>query len=96
MMPFPKIHDLYIGRVVLGSVLLTWAVLIGLDATISGMLNEMSDVGTGNYDFLAALTNVAYSLVVEDLLRQQRATYDNLLGQLATTVADIEALATCP
>lgn len=62
MMPFPKIHDLYIGRVVLGSVLLTWAILIGLDATISGMLNEMSDVGTGNYDFLAALTNVAYSL----------------------------------
>ena len=62
MMPFPKIHDLYIGRVVLGSVLLTWAVLVGLDAVISGMLTEMSDVGTGNYDFMAAATNVAYSL----------------------------------
>lgn len=62
MKPFPKIHDLYISRMVLGSVLLTWAVLIGLDAAISGMLNEMSDIGTGNYDFLAALTNVAYSL----------------------------------
>ena len=46
--------------------------------------------------FTAASTNVAYSLVVEDLLRQQRATYNNPLGQLATTVADIEALATCP
>ncbi len=62
MKPFPKIHDLYIGRMVLGAVLLTWTVLIGLDAAISGMLTEMSDIGTGNYDFLAALTNVVYSL----------------------------------
>jgi lipopolysaccharide export system permease protein len=62
MKPFPKIHDLYIGRVVLGSVLLTWTVLVGLDAIISGMLTEMSDVGTGKYDFMAAATNVAYTL----------------------------------
>jgi lipopolysaccharide export system permease protein len=62
MRPFPKIHDLYIGRVVLGSVLLTWAVLIGLDAIISGLLTEMSDVGTGNYDALAAVTNVVLTL----------------------------------
>lgn len=46
--------------------------------------------------FTAASTNVAYTLVVEDLLRQQRATYNNPLGRLALTVADIEALATCP
>lgn len=62
MKPFPKIHDLYIGRVVLGSVLLTWTVLVGIDAMVSGLLTEMSDVGTGHYDFLAAATNVAYSL----------------------------------
>lgn len=62
MRPFPKIHDLYIGQVVLGSVLLTWTVLVGLDALIGGLLTEMSDVGTGNYDFLAAATNVVYSL----------------------------------
>jgi lipopolysaccharide export system permease protein len=62
MRPFPKIHDLYIGRVVLGSVILTWVVLVGLDAIISGLLTELDDVGTGAYDFLAAATNVAYSL----------------------------------
>ncbi|TXH72398.1 MAG: LPS export ABC transporter permease LptG [Lysobacteraceae bacterium] len=62
MTPFPRIHDLYIGRVVFGSVLLTWAVLIGLDAIISGLLTEMSDVGTGRYDALAAATNVAFTL----------------------------------
>ena len=28
MMPFPKIHDLYLGRVVIGTVLLTWSVLL--------------------------------------------------------------------
>lgn len=62
MRPFPKIHDLYLGRVVLSTVLLTWGVLVGLDALISGLLVEMNDVGTGRYDFLAAATNVAYSL----------------------------------
>ena len=29
MKPFPKIHDIYVGRVVLGTVALTWAVLGG-------------------------------------------------------------------
>ena len=62
MMPFPKLHDQLVAKVVVGTVLLTWAVLVGLDAVISGMLTEMSDIGTGNYDFMAAATNVAYSL----------------------------------
>ena len=48
MKPFPKIHDLYIGRVVLTSVMLTWTILVGLDAIISGLLPEVSGVGTGN------------------------------------------------
>ena len=30
MKPFPKIHDLYVARVLLGTVLLTWAVLTAL------------------------------------------------------------------
>ena len=62
MTPLLKVHDLYIGRVVLGSVLLTWVVLVGLDAIVSGLLTEMSDVGTGRYDLLAAATNVTYTL----------------------------------
>lgn len=62
MRPFPKIHDWYIGRAVLSTVLLTWAVLIGMDAIVSGLLTEMSDVGTGNYNALTAATNVAFTL----------------------------------
>ena len=38
MKPFPKIHDLYIGRMVLGAVLLAWTVLVGIDAIIGGLL----------------------------------------------------------
>ena len=55
MKPFPKIHDLYVGRVVLGTVLLTWAVLLGLDFML-GLVSEFSDVGEGNYGIVEALT----------------------------------------
>ena len=62
MKPFPKLHDLYIGRVVLVSVLLAWVVLIGLDTLLGGLMIELSDVGTGRYDLAAALSNVALSV----------------------------------
>jgi lipopolysaccharide export system permease protein len=61
MKPFPKIHDLYVARVLLGTVLLTWAVLIGLDA-IMAMVTELSDVGTGHYGFGNAVAVVALSV----------------------------------
>lgn len=62
MMPFPKIHDLYVARVVVGTVLLTWAVLTGLDVVISGLLPEIDDLGQGNYGFVEAVAYVAYSV----------------------------------
>jgi lipopolysaccharide export system permease protein len=60
MRPFPKIHDLYVGRTILTTVLLVWAVLIGLDCLIGGdgLLSEISDIGKGNYDFTKALARV--------------------------------------
>ena len=61
MKPFPKIHDLYVARVLLGTVLLTWAVLIGLDA-IMAVVTELSDVGTGHYGFGSAIAVVALSI----------------------------------
>jgi len=61
MMTFPKIHDLYVGRMVLGTVLLTWMVLIGLDAVMA-MVTELSDVGTGHYGFGSAVAVVALSV----------------------------------
>ena len=42
---FPKTHDVYVGRVVLGTVLATWAVLLGLDFIIGGLMAELGDVG---------------------------------------------------
>ncbi len=61
MKPFPKIHDLYVGRVVLMTVLLTWTVLTGLD-TVLAVVAEISDIGTGDYDFFSAITYVAYTV----------------------------------
>ena len=61
MKPFPKIHDLYVGRVLLVTVLMTWAVLVGLD-TVLAVVSELSDVGKGSYSFGGALTNVLYTV----------------------------------
>src|SRR5690606_13441881 len=57
----PRLHDLYIGRVVLATVLLTWAVLVGLDVVMA-LSGQMGDLGKGSYDFPTALAVVAYSV----------------------------------
>lgn len=62
MRPFPKLHDLYIGRMVLATVLLTWMVLLGLDFIIGGLVPQINDLGKGDYDFFTALTTVSYTL----------------------------------
>lgn len=61
MVPFPKIHDLYAARVVLVTVLLTWAVLVGLDAVLA-MVDEIGNIGQGDYGFAGAVTYIAHSL----------------------------------
>jgi len=64
MRPFPKIHDLYIGRVLLATVLLTWVVLLGMDTIVGGggVLAEASDVGKGDYTSANALLYVLYTV----------------------------------
>src|SRR5690606_34317774 len=57
----PRLHDLYIGRVVLASVLVTWAVLVGLDAVLA-LSGQLGDLGKGSYDFPTALAVMAYSV----------------------------------
>ncbi|KAF1697825.1 LPS export ABC transporter permease LptG [Pseudoxanthomonas sp.] len=57
----PRLHDLYIGRVVLATVLLTWAVLVGLDVMLA-LSGQLGDLGKGSYDFPTALAFVAYSV----------------------------------
>ncbi|HRP73143.1 MAG TPA: LPS export ABC transporter permease LptG [Luteimonas sp.] len=61
MRPFPKIHDLLVARSVIGTVVLTWAVLVGLDLVLA-MVDELRNVGQGRYDFLAAVTYIVHTL----------------------------------
>ncbi|MGY3265975.1 LPS export ABC transporter permease LptG [Lysobacter sp. HA35] len=60
MKPFPKIHDVYVARAVLGTVLLTWMVLLGLDVMLA-LVNEVGDIGKGDYGFGKAVAHVAYT-----------------------------------
>jgi lipopolysaccharide export system permease protein len=62
MKPFPKIHDVYVARALAGSVLLAWAVLVGMDFLISGMLGEIGDIGKGDYTFTTALIDMIYTV----------------------------------
>lgn len=62
MKPFPKVHDLYTARVVVTWVLGVWAVLVGLDLIISGLLPEIDDLGQGNYTLATALNFVIYTV----------------------------------
>jgi lipopolysaccharide export system permease protein len=57
MTPFPKLHDLYIGRVLLLTVLASWGVLLGLDVVLA-IVSEISDVGKGDYTFAKAVVDV--------------------------------------
>ena len=59
---FPRIHDLYVAKVLLASVLLTWTVLLGLDFIVGGLMAEIGDIGRGNYTFTLALINVIYTV----------------------------------
>src|SRR3546814_6965538 len=61
MAPFPKIHDLYVSRMVVMTVLLTWTVLVGLDV-VNAMIGEFGDVGKGNYGLIDAVTYIVYTL----------------------------------
>jgi len=57
----PRIHDLYISRAVIGTVLLTWAVLLGLDV-VNAFSSEAKDIGQGSYTFGHAIAYVAYTV----------------------------------
>lgn len=48
MKRWPRLHDAYLARVVLGSVLLAWGVLLGLDVALA-LVGEMGDLGRGGY-----------------------------------------------
>lgn len=57
----PNLHDLYVGRVVLVTVLLVWSVLVGLDV-VNAISSELNDLGKGSYSFGHAVAFVAYTI----------------------------------
>lgn len=86
-MPFPKIHDLYLGKVVIGTVLLTWGVLLGLDFMLS-LVGEFGDVGEGDYGAVEAFAYMLYTVPRRAYtLFPTAAVIGSLmaLGQLAAT-----------
>lgn len=87
MRPFPKIHDVYVGRVVLGTVILTWAVLAGLDVML-GLVSEFGDIGKGKYGLSEAFAYMGLSVPRRAYyLFPYAAVIGSLmaLGQLAAT-----------
>ena len=48
MKHWPRLHDSYIARAVVGSVLLAWAVLLGLDVVLA-FAGDVDDIGKGGY-----------------------------------------------
>ena len=61
MTALPKLHDRYVGRVVVATVLLTWSVLLGLDVVMA-VSGEFSDIGTGDYGVVRALIHVMLTI----------------------------------
>jgi lipopolysaccharide export system permease protein len=57
----PRIHDVFVGKVVLGTVLLVWSVLLGLDVVLS-FVGEFKDVGKGRYGIAQAVMHVALTV----------------------------------
>ena len=66
LLPFPKLHDIYVGKVLLGTVLMTWAVLLGLDLVLGGLMTELDDIGQGDYGFAEALLYILYTVPRRD------------------------------
>ena len=90
MKPFPKIHDVYIGKVVLTFVLGVWLVLVGLDFVLGGggLMAQLDDIGKGSYGFVDAFMYSAYTLPRRfyDLFPTAAVIGSLLgLGQLAAT-----------
>lgn len=61
MMLRPMRFDFYLGRAVFGTVLLTWAVLVGLDVVMA-FSGEFKDVGKGDYTLGHAVAWVLYTV----------------------------------
>lgn len=61
MKHWPRLHDSYIARSVVTSVLLVWAVLLGLDV-VQAFAGEVGDIGKGGYTLNHAIAATGLSI----------------------------------
>lgn len=86
-MKFPRLFDLYLSRRVIGTVLATWGVLLGLDVVIA-FAGELGDLGKGDYSVGHALAATGFTVPRRAYqLFPTAAVIGSLmgLGQLAAT-----------
>lgn len=61
MKHWPRLHDSYIARAVVGSVLLAWGVLLGLDVVLA-FAGDVKDIGKGGYTVNHAIAAAGLSI----------------------------------
>ena len=61
MKHWPRLHDSYIARAVVGSVLLAWGVLLGLDVVLA-FAGDVKDIGKGGYTVNHAIAATGLSI----------------------------------
>jgi len=87
MMRWPRLHDLYLARAVIGSVLLVWGVLLGLDVVLA-FVGDMDEIGRGGYTVGHAIAATALTIPGRVYQLFPTAAVIGLLmglGQLAAT-----------
>lgn len=87
MKRWPRLHDSYIASAVLGSVLLTWGILLGLDVVLA-FASEMGNVGKGAYTINHAIAVTGLSIPSRAYGLYPTAAVIGMLlglGQLAAT-----------
>lgn len=61
MRPWPRLHDRYVARAVLASLLMAWAVLLGFDLIVT-FASELDELGEGGYTAGHAALYTLYTL----------------------------------
>lgn len=61
MKHFPRLHDTYIARAIISSVLLTWCVLLGLEGVLS-FADDLKNIGRGAYTLNHAIAVAGLNL----------------------------------
>lgn len=87
MKRWPRLHDLYLARVVFGGVLLAWGVLLGLDVVLA-FVGEMGELGRGGYTINHAIAATGLTIPSRAYVLFPTAAVIGMLlglGQLAAT-----------